>query len=287
MSSELLGAAQNVLKGNLGGAWDINKGYADAYTDLGIARRFGDAAAAYSLRDIGAMNGRVIRGRRSSDDVEEDFSANQISSGALEEFATNTSITTGVAEMAQGSSSTLSNASTTGFTLTQDGNLIGVMFPFSSNIGPGTKVTMTFTLSEDSGDATCSFRLFGTSGLLNAGSPSTIAKNDAGTFTIEFEATSDARGIGFFDNESGSVVTISNTSITIEDSVFVETWYDQSGNGNDATQTSDSQQPKIVENGSIVKNVKGFPAIKFESANSTELDIGLLISNLNSVSAYI
>jgi len=56
MSSEQLGAAQNVLKGNLGGAWDINKGYQDAYTDLGIARRFGAAAAAYSLRDIGAMN---------------------------------------------------------------------------------------------------------------------------------------------------------------------------------------------------------------------------------------
>lgn len=91
MSSELLGAAQNVLKGNLGGAWDINKGYADAYTDLGIARRFGGAAAAYSLRDIGAMNGIVVRVRRDTgggagDDDEEDFSANQIASGALEDF---------------------------------------------------------------------------------------------------------------------------------------------------------------------------------------------------------
>ena len=47
-----------------------------------------------------------------------------------------TSITTGVAEMAQGSSSTLSNA-TTLVTLTQDGNLIGAMFPFSSNIIEG------------------------------------------------------------------------------------------------------------------------------------------------------
>jgi len=86
MSSELLGAAQNVLKGNLGGAWDINKGYADAYTDLGIARRFGAAAAAYSLRDIGAMNGRVVKARRSEDDLEEDFSANQVQSGALEDW---------------------------------------------------------------------------------------------------------------------------------------------------------------------------------------------------------
>ena len=90
MSSELLGAAQNVLKGNLGGAWDINKGYADAYTDLGISRRFGGSTAAYSLRDVGAMNGRVVKVRRDVDgqgsDPEEDFSANQVSSGALEDW---------------------------------------------------------------------------------------------------------------------------------------------------------------------------------------------------------
>jgi hypothetical protein len=92
MSSELLGSAQNVLKGNLGGAWDINKGYADAYTDLGIARRFGGASAAYSLRDIGAMNGSVVRVRREPHDTsagiddEINFSANQVQSGALEDW---------------------------------------------------------------------------------------------------------------------------------------------------------------------------------------------------------
>jgi hypothetical protein len=33
---------------------------------------------------------------------------------------------------------------------------------------------------------------------------------------------------------------------------FVETWYDQSGNGNDATQATAGSQPKIVSNGSLV-----------------------------------
>jgi hypothetical protein len=75
MSSELLGSAENALKGNLGGAWDILSGYADAYTDLGIGKKFGGAAAAYSLRDIGAMNGPVVRVRRDSDNAEQDFSA--------------------------------------------------------------------------------------------------------------------------------------------------------------------------------------------------------------------
>ena len=81
MSSEILGGAENTLKGNLGGAWDIKHGYADAYTDLGVARRFGGAATAYSLRDIGAMNGRVVKARRDvgeTSDPEEDFSASQV-----------------------------------------------------------------------------------------------------------------------------------------------------------------------------------------------------------------
>ncbi len=33
---------------------------------------------------------------------------------------------------------------------------------------------------------------------------------------------------------------------------FVETWYDQSGNGNDVTQTTATKQPKIVNSGSLV-----------------------------------
>lgn len=90
MSSEQLGAAQNVLKGNLGGAWDITNGYQDAYTDLGIARRFGGSAAAYSLRDIGAMNGPVVKVRRDlageGNDPEINFSASQVQSGALEDW---------------------------------------------------------------------------------------------------------------------------------------------------------------------------------------------------------
>ena len=154
MSSEQLGAAQNVLKGNLGGAWDINKGYQDAYTDLGVARRFGSVDAAYSLKDIGAMNGRVVRVRRDTggaagDDDEEDFTANQVISGALESF-----------------------------------------------VGSG-----------------------------NAG--------------------------------------------------YVVEWYDQSGNGNDATAPSDEKQPPIVESGSLI-TFNGNPCIKASRENSTnnhKLDI--------------
>jgi hypothetical protein len=93
MSSEHLASAETELKGELGAAWDILKGASANYTDLGVARRFGGSSAAYSLRDIGAMNGSVVRVRREPYDTstteiqdEEDFSANQVSSGVLEDW---------------------------------------------------------------------------------------------------------------------------------------------------------------------------------------------------------
>jgi len=89
MPSEKLASGENLLKGELAAAWNILEGSSGDYTDLGIARRFGGSAAAYSLRDIGAMNGRVVKARRDvgeTSDPEEDFSANQVQSGALEDW---------------------------------------------------------------------------------------------------------------------------------------------------------------------------------------------------------
>jgi hypothetical protein len=92
MSSEHLASAKSTLKGNLGGNWNILDGASGQYQDLGIARRFGGAAAAYSLRDIGAMNGPVVNVRREPEDTtaaiddEAKFSANQVQSGALEDW---------------------------------------------------------------------------------------------------------------------------------------------------------------------------------------------------------
>ena len=41
---------------------------------------------------------------------------------------------------------------------------------------------------------------------------------------------------------------------------FVETWYDQSGNGKDATQTTASNQPQIVSSGSLIAS-NGSPSV--------------------------
>jgi hypothetical protein len=93
MPSEKLASGENLLKGELAAAWNILEGSSGDYTDLGIARRFGGAAAAYSLRDIGAMNGPVVNVRREPHDDDDpgvadetDFSAHQVQSGVLEDW---------------------------------------------------------------------------------------------------------------------------------------------------------------------------------------------------------
>jgi hypothetical protein len=57
---------------------------------------------------------------------------------------------------------------------------------------------------------------------------------------------------------------------------FVSVWADQSGNGNDATQTTPSLQPQIVSNGAVYLT-NGKPSIHF---NDVEMNIPGLISQL-------
>ena len=47
---------------------------------------------------------------------------------------------------------------------------------------------------------------------------------------------------------------------------FVDTWYDQSGNGNDAEQATAGSQPKIVSSGSLVV-LNNVPALSFDGSS--------------------
>jgi hypothetical protein len=58
---------------------------------------------------------------------------------------------------------------------------------------------------------------------------------------------------------------------------FVETWYDQSGNGNDATQSVAARQPKIVDAGVLVSGDTGKPAFTGDGVD----DILSLSSSIN------
>jgi hypothetical protein len=64
-----------------------------------------------------------------------------------------------------------------------------------------------------------------------------------------------------------------------EDTVngFVETWYDQSGNGNDATQLTAGNQPKIVSGGSLVAGGLDFDGTNFFSTSLVPTSAATLI----------
>jgi len=58
----------------------------------------------------------------------------------------------------------------------------------------------------------------------------------------------------------------------------VDTWYDKSGNGNDATQSTGSKQPEYILNSQNEKNT-----IRFVSTDSQVLDVGDIGENANNV----
>ena len=75
---------------------------------------------------------------------------------------------------------------------------------------------------------------------------------------------------------------------------YVKTWYDQSGNGNDATQSTNTQQPIILYSQQTLPKIDGRVALRFDGNDnaipfdSTGLDIGnlssFLVSKLSSTS---
>jgi hypothetical protein len=67
--------------------------------------------------------------------------------------------------------------------------------------------------------------------------------------------------IGFVNNE---LDTASLTTFCSGTDGFVTTWYDQSGNARDATQSTAAQQPQIVSSGSVI-NLNSKPTLQFNN----------------------
>jgi len=70
--------------------------------------------------------------------------------------------------------------------------------------------------------------------------------------------------IGFVDGELD--VTTLEGYCTGGLDAYVTTWYDQSGNGRDATQTTDANQPQIVSSGSVIIE-NGKPSVEFDNTD--------------------
>ena len=93
---------------------------------------------------------------------------------------------------------------------------------------------------------------------------------------IEVRRSSDntTQDIGFVD---GELDTTSLESFCSGTDGFVTTWYDQSGNGNDATQTTAAYQGKIVSSGSTIL-VNGKAGFLMTSGNTAYIPTTTLIA---------
>jgi hypothetical protein len=69
--------------------------------------------------------------------------------------------------------------------------------------------------------------------------------------------------IGF---SSGNLDTTALTTFCSGTNGFVTTWYDQSGNANNAAQTTAANQPQIVSSGAVL-TVNSKPSLKFDGIN--------------------
>lgn len=89
------------------------------------------------------------------------------------------------------------------------------------------------------------------------------------------------QNIGF--TALGNLDTTSLTSFCGSSNGFVTTWYDQSGNGLNVTQTTAANQPQIVSSGSVIlQNSK--PAIYFDGIN--DVLNGIALSNYITASTF-
>jgi hypothetical protein len=105
-----------------------------------------------------------------------------------------------------------------------------------------------------------------------------LLKSDYTGDAIRVRRASDntEQNIGFLDNE---LDTSALTTFCSGTNGFVTTWYDQSGNSRNATQTTAASQPQIVSSGSVILD-GGKPAIQ-----QTGLQ-GLLVSNADFTDSF-
>jgi hypothetical protein len=93
-----------------------------------------------------------------------------------------------------------------------------------------------------------------------------LDKNYSGdAIRVRRASNNDEQDIGF--DSYGDLDTAALATFCSGTDGFVKVWYDQSGNGNDATQTTTGNQPKIVASGSIIEE-GGKPCIRRASSSS-------------------
>ena len=229
---------------------------------------FGQPAIGLSLRDLIGTNPTVLRVRRDSDNAEADFKASEVSNGTLENWVNQTQ--------------TLFDenfASSTGWTLRSGatisgGNLNLLNVTNSAEAAyksfgaiPFQKVLITITVTD---------YVQGAIYVRNLGGGGDTSPNITANGTYTYEITLGDGNTNWGIGTISGPTTLKVASLKVEQLTangFVSTWYDQSGNGNDAAQASASSQPKIVSSGSAILE-NGKVAVQFDGNDNMPNGVG-------------
>ena len=211
------------------------------------------ASAAYSLRNLSSSTTNVVRVRRSSNDDEQDFTASEVSGGALATFvgAGNDGFVTTWYD--QVPIEELSSAYGTSIT----GTVFGSTDQFTdvAPVSSGNFYRIQWTVSAIQTRGRVRFRNASNGSNINvlAGQGNLSYFTENGVYTT-FVASDAGVSLNFL-GDSGQGFTYSNVSVVEIDRI-----------PNDAIQTSASAQPKIVDSGSVVQE-NGKPTIDFDGTN--------------------
>jgi len=254
-----------------------------------------EAAAAYSLRNLSSSyTGNVVIVRRSSDNAEELFTAAEVADGTLTDWVnavetvgaeSDFSSTISPYNLYQADGSTISLNETIGgetgaLKITSQGGSCHLRYLGAiTNLSVNTTIKISIKVYIPSSNTSLDGLTFSlpnftvTSGQL----ANTIPTDTWTTVTVEGTSsdlsTPNSWRIYPRNRSANDVIYLKNYRITqdIADG-FVSQWYDQSGNGNPAMQTTAANQPKIVDGGSLVtRNSK--PSILFGGAADNYLDV--------------
>ena len=217
---------------------------------------YGGAAAAYSIRALNGNGDSVVRVRRSRDNAEQDFPATEVSDGTLEAWVTEEQVgwnfqpTWDVSSGDGVITSQSKTATTSTFSITTTSGESFVRQSSKPNhiiASSGDRVVANITLSGFDLSVTGILRTAGT----NTNVATATLTNGTADYTLNLTGSAGYFVFSNIEATSGATLTINSIKV-IGRSGFVETWYDQSGNGNDATQSVAASQPKIVASGSLV-----------------------------------
>jgi len=275
----------------------------------GMLDQYGDAAAAYSLRKLrNGYTGDAIRVRRSSDNTERDmgFYDNELDTVALLNWVNadyvryqsdfrasspytqySANVTTSVGESIDGVDDAMK------VTLTGGNTNHDICPILNATSFLGQQVTFEFDYYIPSSNALVD-------NLFNQNTFSSVTSSTSNLDVLDAWTSVVIEGVTKFAPENidtfirarantsqtfdadGDVFYLKNIRITqLTADGCVHTWYDQSANANHAVQGTDSEQPKIVDAGSVLLfNSK--PCIIPDG-----VDDNLLFTNITSTSHYI